>query len=146
MERVGDVVVVFSIKLMWAPTKLFSKVSLQNGFQLGSCLRRESGVVHSHLHTRLLGLQEKARHRAPSRWHSLWVIWHFTPCHAFRPSSRLDHHVDRDQSACLSYSDLCLAQICNNESKVITFQDCEQLSARQIRQVETIGLSANLTY
>ncbi len=126
----GDVVVVFSIKLMWAPVKLFSKGSMQNGFQLGSCLHSESGIVHSHLHIRLLGLQEKARHRASSHRHSLWVIWHFTSCHAFRPSSRLDQRVDRDQSACLSYSDLCLVQVCNNESKVITFQDCEQLSAR----------------
>jgi len=128
---------------MLALVKLFSKVSLQNGFQLGSCLRSESGIVHSHLHIRLLGLQEKTRRRAPSHRHSLWVIWHFTACHAFRPRSRLGQRVDRDKSGCLSYGDLCLVQVCNNESKVIAFQGCEQIArAGDQNRVQAVYRSA----
>jgi len=128
---------------MLASVKFFSKVLLQNGFQLGSCLRRESGIVHSHLHIRLLGLQEKARRRVSSHRHGLWVIWHFSSWHAFRPRSRLDQRVDRDQSACLSYGGLCLVQVCNNESKVITFQGCEQLArAGDQNRVQAVYSSA----
>ena len=44
---------------MLALVKLFSKGSLQNGFQFGSCLHSESGIAHSHLQFRLLGYRKR---------------------------------------------------------------------------------------